>query len=210
VKSVLRFLRTTLTGGILFLLPIIIVVVILDKALVIANQIVAPLANHLPVHSLIGLETPKLLAIGLLILFCFLAGFCARVVIAQKAVNWLEEAVLSNVPGYEFIKSASRSFFAVEKEQDHSVVLARIGDAWQIAFLVERLEGGHVAVFVPNAPSPQSGQVYFMTEDRTRHVEIPRTAALKCLTRYGMGSTALLGNRLEEPAATALGKPTAK
>jgi uncharacterized membrane protein len=39
------------------------------------------------------------------------------------------------------------------------VVLARIEDSWQIAFLVERLEGGHVAVFMPGVPNPLSGSV---------------------------------------------------
>ena len=103
----LQFTRTTLVGGILFLLPIIVVVVIVGKALAIADKIVAPLAAHLPVESAFGFETPKLLAIALVILFCFLAGFFARTALAQKAIAWLETTVLSNVPGYEFIKSVS-------------------------------------------------------------------------------------------------------
>jgi uncharacterized membrane protein len=64
MKRLLKFLRTTLVGGLLFLVPIIVLVVILGKALALAHQLVDPLAEHLPVHSVIGLRTPMLLAIA--------------------------------------------------------------------------------------------------------------------------------------------------
>jgi uncharacterized membrane protein len=208
MKSALKFLRTTLAGGILFLLPVVVVVIILGKALTIAGKIVAPLAAHLPVESAIGLDTPKLLAIALLVLFCFLAGFLARTALAQRAINWLETTVLANLPGYEFIKSISQSFLAAEKQQAYPVVLARIEDAWQFAFLIERLQDGQVAVFVPGVPSPQSGSVYFMTEDRIKVVDLPAAPVLKCLKRYGLGSNELLGNRLSASVRTVGVKPS--
>jgi uncharacterized membrane protein len=192
MKNILQFLRTTLVGGLLFLVPIMVLVIILEKALALAHKFVDPLAEHIPIHSLIGLRTPMFLAIGLIVVFCFLAGFFARTVLAQKIVSRLEAAVLSNVPGYEFLKGMGESMLGVEKQTGHQPVLARIEDAWQIAFLVERLEGGHVAVFVPGAPNPQSGSVYFMTQDRIKVLDFPAAGALKCLKRMGAGSNALL------------------
>jgi uncharacterized membrane protein len=192
MKRMLKFLRTTLVGGLLFLVPIMVLVIILEKALALVHKFVDPLAEHIPVHSIIGLRTPMLLAIGVIVLFCFLAGFFARTALAQKIVNGLETAVLSNVPGYEFLKGVGESMLGVEKQTGHQPVLARIEDAWQIAFLVERLEGGHVAVFVPGAPNPQSGSVYFMTQDRIKALDFPAAGALKCLKRMGAGSNTLL------------------
>jgi uncharacterized membrane protein len=68
---------------------------------------------------------------------------------------------------------------------DYEGYAARIEDARQLTFLIERLESGHVAVFVPSAPSPQSGSVYFMAEDQIKPVNIPPASALKCLRRLG-------------------------
>ena len=62
MKPLFLFLRTTLVGGLLFLMPVVALVVVLGKALAVARQVVAPLAEHLPVHSVIGLRTPMLLA----------------------------------------------------------------------------------------------------------------------------------------------------
>ena len=196
MKSILNFTRTSLVGGILFLLPIVIVAIIAGKALAIAHKIVGPIATHLPEDSIFGLDMPRLLAIVLLVLFCFLAGVFARTKLAQKGVGWLETTVLSNLPGYEFFKNLGGNLLGHETKPTYPTVLARIEDAWQIGFLIERLEGGHLAVFVPGSPNPQSGSVYFMTEDRIRLLDIPSPAATKCLKRYGLGASALLGGRL--------------
>ncbi len=206
MKRLLHFTRMSLVGGVLFLMPIVVLAFILGKAFGIAHKIVLPLAAHLPVESIIGLETPRLLAIVLLLLFCFLAGVFARTARARRIVNWLETALLSNLPGYEFIKSISENFLASDNANAYPVVLARIEDSWQLGFLIERLEGGLFAVFVPGTPSPQSGSVYFMTEDRFRLTDLPATPVLKCLKRYGLGSNALL-SRLPTLAADSGAKP---
>jgi uncharacterized membrane protein len=202
MKRILKILRTTLVGGLLFLVPIIVLVVILGKALALAHKLVDPLAERLPVHSVIGLQTPILLAITIIVLLCFLAGLLARSVLARKLVRSLETAVLADVPGYELLKGMGESMLGVEKQTGHQVVLARIEDAWQIAFLVERLEGGHVAVFVPGAPNPLSGSVYFMTPDRIKAVDIPAAGAMKCLRRVGAGSNELLRGTALQAALT--------
>jgi uncharacterized membrane protein len=120
---------------------------------------------------------------------------------AKKLVRGPETAVLANVPGYELLKRMGESMLGVEKQTGHQMVLARTEDAWQIAFLVERLEGGHVAVLVPGAPNLLSGSVYFMTQDRIKAVDIPAAGAIKCLRRVGAGSNALLRG-LHLPPAT--------
>ena len=149
MTRILKILRTTLVGGLLFLVPIIVLVFVFGKALAIARRLVDPLAERLPVHSVIGLRTSMLLAVAIIVLFCFLAGVLARSALARKLVRSLEKAVLADVPGYELLKGMGESMLGVEKQTEHQVMLARIEDAWQSAFLVERLEGGHVAVFVP-------------------------------------------------------------
>lgn len=125
MNRILKFVRTTLVGGILFLLPLVVVVIIVGKALAIAGKIVTPLAARLPFESAIGLDTPKILAITLLVVFCFLAGVLARSALAQKVILCLETTVLSNVPGYEFFKGLSGNLLGDEKQQVHPVVLAR-------------------------------------------------------------------------------------
>jgi uncharacterized membrane protein len=192
MNRIRRLLRTTIAGGIVFLVPIVVAAIVLGKALSVARKLVDPLAAHLPFESVIGLQMPILLSIVLIVILCFLAGFLAHAAAARRFINKLENDVLSNIPGYEFFKGVAEGVLGTGQESTKQTVLARIEDAWQIAFLMEHMENGHVAVFVPGAPNPRSGSVYFMTEDRIKPMRVPQSSALKCIRRLGVGSNALL------------------
>ena len=185
----MHFARTTLVGGILFLVPIIVLIAIVEKALELIHKFSDPLAARFPLAA--G-HTPILLAIAVLIVVCFVFGLLALTRPARRAVGWLENRVLSNLPGYVFLKGAGQSALGLEADAPYPLVLARIEEAWQFGFLIERLEGGHLAVFVPDAPNPLSGSVFFMSPDRVRPSDIPVAAALKCLRKLGVGSHTLL------------------
>lgn len=211
MKRLFQFLRTTLVGGILFMVPGIVLVIFLEKALTLTHKFVDPLAEHIPVHSVIGLKTPVFLAIGLLLLVCFFAGFFARTALAQKVVGGLEGALFSNLPGYEFLKRMGESMLGVEREGAYPAVLLRFDSYWQIGFQVEVLENGLVAVFIPGVPNAHSGKIYLVSPDRVSPVGVPPARMLKCLKRLGVGSSALLrGLSINAVAKHTASQPGAK
>ena len=71
-------------------------------------------------------------------------------------------------------------------------VLARMDDASQLAFEVERLEDGRVVVYVPGAPDPWSGGILVMTEDRIEPLPISMVAAVQNLRALGRGTNTIL------------------
>ena len=196
MKLIGRFIRDTLLGGILFLVPIIVVVAVLGKAHVIARKIVGPLAAKLPFDSLAGLDAPIALAWVLIILFCLLAGLFSRTAVAQRFEDKLEGSVLSKIPGYTIMKGTVEGIAGRERAFAKQVVLARIEDSWQIGFMVERIEPDHFAVFVPGTPDPKSGSVYFMGADRIKPIDMPVTSALHLVKNAGKGSEAVLRGKL--------------
>ena len=78
MKSVLGFLKTTLLGGVFFLMPIVTLAIILGKALQIADKIVKPVSEHVPDNWDFGLGKATLLALVLTVLTCFLAGLAGK------------------------------------------------------------------------------------------------------------------------------------
>jgi uncharacterized membrane protein len=195
MSRLLQFLRTTIVGGVLFLVPLVVLSAIIGKALQVAHRVSDPITARLFPEA----PPPLLLAaaVVVLVLFCFLAGLLAVTPPARRIVGWLEGALLSKIPGYTFLKSAGASALGVESTVQYPVVLARIEDSWQFGFVVERLPGGNQAVYVPGSPNPLSGAVYFMGADRLRETEIPMHVAMKCLRGLGAGSAALM----RDPAA---------
>lgn len=192
MKFILPYLRTTLIGGLLFLVPVVVVVAVFAKALALTHKLMDPLAEHIPVESIMGLRTPIVLAIVVVVFFCFVTGLFARTALARKLVLGLEEAVLSKIPGYEMLKSTGESILGVEDQEAHPVVLARFDDAWQIGLRIEELQNGLLTVYIPGAPDARSGSVFFMTPDRVVPTEVPIAATLKCLRGLGAGASGLL------------------
>ncbi len=188
MKRLVKFARTTLVGGVLFLVPVVVLGAVVGKALELVHKLSDPLAERFP---LAASHTPVLLASGLLILVCFLFGLVALTRPARAGVTWLESTLLSKIPGYTLLKGAGESALGHESSAAYPLLLARIEDSWQLGFLIERLEGGNLAVYVPGAPNPLSGSVYFMSPERVRSTDIPIAAALKCLRQLGAGSQGL-------------------
>jgi uncharacterized membrane protein len=198
MRALIVFLRATFIGGILFLLPVVVLAIVLGKAEEISIRVVTPLASRIAMKSMAGIPLATILAVAVIVLFCLGAGLFAKTRLARKIVEWLESVFLYNIPGYDFFKGISESLLGHEMDRTYQVVLARIEEAWQIGFLMERLKSGHYAVFVPGAPSVWSGSVYLMTEDRFQRLDISRVAAVKCLRRLGLGANDLLGQRMCE------------
>ena len=199
----MQFLKTTVIGGILFLVPVIFFIAVIGKALEITDEMATPLAAVLPVDSIGGLAVVRILAIVILVLICFVAGLAASTVIAKKLVGALEANVLSKLPAYELLKSKSQSILSPEDIEEMIPVVARFDDSWQVAFEIERIEGGKVVIFVPGAPDPWSGKVSVVTADRITplHLTIPDVA--KMARRLGRGANEALRDRLPgaEPVA---------
>jgi len=200
MKRSLNVIRTTIVGGVLFLAPFAIILLVLGKVFGLAVKVVVPLAEHLPFHSLIGLKTPWIMATLLLLAVCFLAGLPARTVAARRLVNWLEAAVLSNLPGYSFMKGVGEEFAGNEPTDHHESVLVRLDDGYLLGFLVEHLESGHSVVFLPGAPKPWDGDVMIVEDDRVTSLTPSSKAAVRCLQQLGAGAGRLLEGKL---AATA-------
>ena len=188
MKTISHFIGTTILGGVLFLTPIVVLALILSKAYDFARRGLKPVAALIPDRVASGPTMSAILAIAVLALVCFLAGLLARTLLAQKFVGGLEAAVLSKVPGYEYIKQAGTSVLGVSESSEHPVVLVQIGDAWRIGVQTDIGEDGLVAVFVPNSPNPMSGSVFLVAAQRVRPADAPLALAMACLRRCGTGA----------------------
>jgi uncharacterized membrane protein len=196
MKKNLRSFKEILISGILFFIPLIILIVILQKAFQIAAVLVIPIIKLLDITKIFGIGGEIIISIALILLTIYLGGLISKTSRAKKNVKKIEDALLSKIPGYEMIKNMSESFVGFDGNTTISTLLARIEDAWQFAFLIEEIDGEHYAVYVPGAPNPMSGSVYILEKDRIKKTNIPLKAVMKCLRGLGAGSNNLLKNYL--------------
>jgi uncharacterized membrane protein len=76
----LHFIKTTILGGLLFLVPVVILIFIIKKAHESVSIITGPVLANLPVGTIAGIAIVDLLTIAVVLLICFLAGLWAKCV----------------------------------------------------------------------------------------------------------------------------------
>lgn len=196
MKSILKIIKATFLGGILFLAPLILLIVIFEKGYVIIQKITLPLVSHLPRVKFLGIALQELVGILIIVIICFIAGLFSKTSRAKKIIQKLEDGVLSFVPGYSFMKKMNENIMGFESNGDLKVILVPTDAGLQFAFLIEQINENNFAVFIPDAPSPWSGSVVFVEKKDIKEIEISQKQALSCIRKLGYGSEKLLKNYL--------------
>ena len=193
MKAFVGFLKTTLLGGVLFLVPFTIGIYVLREAISVIHPLAIRLLGRFHDVSILGVAGGLLAAILALLLLCFLAGLLARTGLGKGFTARLEDKVLMQIPGYGLLKSMAAGWAEQPGASSFQVALVRTGEAWQLGFVVDRLPDGRRVVFMPEAPSSLSGPVLVLPEDCVQPLDARVGEALKCLKRLGAGSAELLG-----------------
>jgi uncharacterized membrane protein len=105
-----KLLKTTIVGGVLFLLPVVLVIVILGYAVRLATDVVQPISKSLHFDlTVAGVGAVTILAVLLLVIISFVAGMFSRTKAGRRFSGWLEGTLLDGVPQYQMVKSISRT-----------------------------------------------------------------------------------------------------
>lgn len=201
-----EFLKTTIVGGVVFLLPVALVLAVLDHAFRIAVKAAQPISHGLHLDQLgkiAGIGIVTTLAVLLLVLISFIAGLVARTRAGSRISAWFERSFLGSSPQYQMVKSVAQSLAEVETtSNDLKPVLVSTDGGWQIGYLLEPLENGWVAVFMPQAPTPTSGSIRYFPAGRIRPLELTMLQARTLVKNIGIGSAeALQGADLDPPGS---------
>jgi uncharacterized membrane protein len=186
MRGIYRFLKSTMIGGLVVLLPVVVLVAIVGWAVDLAVKVVEPLFARLPDKSVGGVSLVVLIAVVGVILACFLAGIVAETALVRGLGNRAERLALL-VPGYALMKRVGADLIGVEGKRPVRTVLVRFQASCQIGFLMETLPDGQHVVFVPGVPKALVGTLHIVEPDRVRVLSMSVSAALDALGRLGVG-----------------------
>jgi uncharacterized membrane protein len=189
MKALVEFLKTTLIGGLLIVVPVYLTLLLLGKALKGMVALLGPIVALLPerVHHF-----GQILAIVLVVLVCFVLGLIARTGLGRRAIEAFERRVLERMPGFAMLRSVVRRVSGSSDDAQFQPVLVEIEEALTPAFIVEELDDDRLVVLVPSVPTPAAGSLYIMPRQRVHWVDVPVTEAVAVITRWGTGTSKLL------------------
>ncbi|WP_445178412.1 hypothetical protein [Pseudomonas sp. McL0111] len=144
-----KFVKTTVIGGLLFILPLVLIFVLIEKAIHLLRGPVEKLLPMFAGHDIAGVTLVTLAALIGLIVLCFLAGLLAKTSTAARALQASEDKVLSKLPGYELIKDATARLAGLENADASKVGMVAEEQGWRLCLVLESV-GDWLTVYMPD------------------------------------------------------------
>jgi uncharacterized membrane protein len=189
------FLKTSLLGGIVVILPVAILVSVSVWVFNLITGWIAPLTRLLIKDSQLNEFVAETLVILLILAACFFVGVLVRTRLGGFLYSLVEGRILKLAPGYSMIKDTVLQIFGNRRESPFSsVAVARIfcNDTRVTCFITDRHADGSYTLFVPTGPNPTSGLIYHLGAEYVQPVNVPIQDAMRSIISCGAGSAGLL------------------
>jgi uncharacterized membrane protein len=185
MKTLAEFIKTTLIGGLLIILPLYLSVLLLLKAGAGVLTLMRPITALIPV----SVQFHDILGILLVVILCLLAGLVGRTGPGLRVKDAFERVVLNKLPGYAVLRGFAGRIAGRSDEAAFAPTLVEIEDALVPALIVEELADGSYTVLVPSVPTPMAGAIYILARERVHPVDVPFSKALSVFTKWGAGAS---------------------
>ena len=191
MKKLTTFIKATIAGGILFLIPLGVVVLVLSKVFGVIEPFSEVLVKRWPITKVAGVGIASITSIILLLLICLIAGLFIKTRFVQRVIRLLEDHVLIYIPGYSSIKAISSNVLTKEGTDKWKPASVFIDDNELICFVIDESEN-YCTVFMPSAPSPSSGAVGAREKSKVTYLPLTVNEAFLMIRQYGKGAGSLI------------------
>jgi uncharacterized membrane protein len=188
----MKRLRDLAVDGLLLALPLGAAAFLLHHAIRLLVEVLAPIAHLLPPGHWFGVAALEIVAFVVLVLVLIVLGAFSRSAAGRRVAAYLEDVVLSKVPGYLIYKSIAAGFTGTEHDAGLRPALVSFDDNTVLGFVVEDADAlDMVTVFIPEAPAASSGSVVLVLRERVQPLDVATGAAMRTMKQRGVGLQAL-------------------
>jgi len=190
MSLLLAFVRKTVVGGLLFLVPVTILAIVIGRMFSTLEPITEQFAGEVLGPDALGPIARLLTVLICLIAISFGAGLLASTIVGQKVMEFLEASLLNRVPGYAMVKNmaveSAANLARIESSSQVKAVYVKSGEGWQLGFVTDKVNQDLYAVFLPDAPTPTSGQLLYLSADNMVESGMSIADAMKALSQLGI------------------------
>lgn len=197
MNKLTEFVKTAAAGGLLVLLPVLLLCLLLAEVLQLIVALASPIAAILNEGGLEKAANPVLVALVLIAGASFAIGLVMKSRAGRRFGRWIEGVILERLPVYTALKRLIRSFVGAEAGETFMPAMLEIDSGIQeIVYLVEENEDGLAAVLVPHAPTGFSGPVKIVDRKRLTLLETNIGDLSRALSHWGVGTAALAARKI--------------
>jgi uncharacterized membrane protein len=189
-----NFIRTSMLGGLVVLMPVIVFFLVVRWLYGVLTDVIYPVTSFLVEKTALQQLLADILVIAAILTICFIIGVFVKTQMGNLIFRGIENATLRYAPGYSMIKETVMMFFGRSKSPFSAVALVRpfSSETMMTAFITDEHPDGSFTVFIPTAPNPTSGNIYHLPNERVHIVDVPVDEALRTILSCGIGSTNMI------------------
>ena len=190
MKVLPEFLKNTLIGGIIFLLPLGIAVFAIGELVGVLNGV----ADQIAALLFPGSDAeflPSAISVVLLVVAAFFAGLIARTSLGGNVSTKLQSFATANIPGYALIRQTMSEMSGGSEQvaDDEKLRIAKIdfGSFKRVGVVIDQIGEDECVVYLPGAPSAFTGKVVIVRADQITDIALSSTELMSAMRHLGLG-----------------------
>ena len=197
MEKLTRFFKKTVAGGLMVLLPVLLLCLLLAEMMQLVVALATPIAGLLAQGGLEKAANPVLVALVLLAAASFFIGLITQARTGRRFGRWIERGTVQRLPIYSALKRLTRGFAGTEEGETFLPALLEVDTGVQeVVYVVETSQDGLAAVLVPHAPTAFSGPVKIVDRERLTFLDTNIGDLSRYLSHWGVGTVPLAARTL--------------
>ena len=194
MNKIKSFIKTTLLGGTLVVLPIVILILVFRWLYEFIADKIKPITYILSETAKLQEFAASILAFIIIVLSFFIVGIIVKTRFGRYSFEYIEQKFLTRIPLYKITKETTLQLVGSEKTLFKYVALVNLfgNDTRVTGFVTDEHDDGSCTVFVPSGPAPTAGFIYHLSKTNVQKVDYPIDKAMKTIFSLGAGSRELL------------------
>lgn len=203
LKTFWNFIKSTIYSGIIFSIPLAIVLFLLLKVIKSIIEYTEPFVKSLGIQTIFGRFTMIIVVIVLIFFIFFLAGLLLKLRFARLIHNNVDLFALKYIPGYDKIISQSKMVIDEKLNRKNNLYdswqcyLIKTSQYWRLVFLINN-KSEKITLFYPASPDPMSGNVRFISRtdfESLEKIAVETGEAITHMKKYGDGIAELFSKQ---------------
>ncbi len=200
----MKFIKTTLLGGLAILLPLMLLWIGLKEIGGLLVEMATPIADLFPKRVFDNLTAPGVIALFLIIGTSFILGLAARLAWLNSVGRSFEHSVLAKVPMYKMLKVISSSLIDIDSGTVIPAVISNSSGGGDPCYVVEKHKDGRATVLLPWSPASFAGSIKVVQQSDLVLLSCSLDEFSRSLSQFGVGVEECM---LQEPGEKTSTKP---
>jgi len=170
MKKAASYIKDRIITGVIVIVPLAVIVIILSDTISNLINLTIPITSNMHIGgTLIRTILASILLIFLFGLLFFVCGLILKTYLGNRFQNWLEHAILENVPFFNTINSVVHQITGVKQGDYSAVEINLYGNGNKLLGIhTETLQDGRFIVYVPFSPIINVGQLHIVSRENVK------------------------------------------